>query len=240
MGDTYYIGELKRRLAKAEVALRGRAAAEAAQREADQKYRTMFDLIDEGFCVVEVIGGEGGEPIDYRFLETNASFERQTGLVDAIGRRMRELEPLHEEHWFERYARVAQTREPERFEDRADALGRWYDVYAFPVGDPGLRLVGILFRDTIERKRAEEELARLNALLRTTILPCRPFRCFSPAPPKHILVGMTALPPFPRDGPIRMREGHASYARNLLNVAVKSALLTEGPWATADFLVRND
>jgi len=147
--------ELKRRLALAEDALRDRAALERASGASDDRYRTLFDSIDEGFCIIEVIGGGDGELSDYCFLEANASFERQTGLIDAVGRRMRELAPDHEEHWFERYSRIAQARVPERFEDRAEALGRWYDVYAFPIDDPKLRRVGILFRDIIERKRAE-------------------------------------------------------------------------------------
>lgn len=160
--------ELRRRLALAEEALCSRTAIGEGAPAIEQRYRTLFDSIDEGFCIIEVIGGENGEASDYRFLETNASFERQTGLVDAVGKRMRELAPNHEEHWFERYARIAQTQMPERFEDRADALGRWYDVYAFPIDDPELRRVGILFRDIIERKRAEQELASSHHLVRTT------------------------------------------------------------------------
>ncbi|MGX1167027.1 PAS domain S-box-containing protein [Bradyrhizobium sp. USDA 372] len=165
------VDDLKRQLAAAHaeiVELRGSPQRWQTLRAEEEKYRAMFDLIDEGFCIVEVIEGER-EPIDYRFLETNASFERQTGLVGAVGRRMRELEPEHEEHWFERYSRIARTRTPERFEDRADALGRWYDVYAFPVGAPEQRRVGILFRDVIERKRAEQQQLLSNKLLRTTV-----------------------------------------------------------------------
>jgi hypothetical protein len=39
-----------------------------------------------------------------------------------------------------------------RFENEAKQLGRWYDVYAFPVEDPKRRRVGILFNDITERK----------------------------------------------------------------------------------------
>lgn len=81
---------------------------------------------------------------------------------------MREMAPLHEEHWFERYSRIASSRMPERFEDRAEALGRWYDVYAFPIGTPEQRRVAILFRDVIERKRTEHALLNANELLQTT------------------------------------------------------------------------
>jgi C4-dicarboxylate-specific signal transduction histidine kinase len=70
---------------------------------------------------------------------------------------MREIAPQHEEHWFEIYGRIALTGEPMRFENEAKQLGRWYDVYAFRVEDPGRRRVGILFNDITGRKRAEAE-----------------------------------------------------------------------------------
>ncbi|HIH95146.1 TPA: PAS domain S-box protein [Methanosarcina acetivorans] len=127
-------------------------------RKSEKKYRTLFDTIDEGFCVIEVLFDEADCPIDYRFLEINASFERQTGIKNAVGRRMREIAPEHEEHWFQIYGNVALTGEPVRFENPAIALGHFYDVYAFRTGDPDHRRVGILFNDIAKRKRAEEML----------------------------------------------------------------------------------
>jgi PAS domain S-box-containing protein len=137
-----------------------------ALRAAEARYRTIVDSIDEGFCTVEVLFDEAGTPIDYRFLEVNLAFERQTGLVNAAGKRMRELAPQHEEHWFQIYGRVALTGEPIRFENPAEALGRWYDVYAFRVGDPERRTVAILFNDITVRKRAERALREAEGTLR--------------------------------------------------------------------------
>lgn len=105
-----------------------RKRAEDELRKSEQRYRDLFNAIDEGFCIIEVIFGENQRPVDYRFLEINASFERQTGLSDAAGKRMRDLIPQHEEHWFETYGRIALTGEPLRFQHRADQLGFWYDV----------------------------------------------------------------------------------------------------------------
>lgn len=135
-----------------------RRRAEQALRESEEKYRTLFDSIDEGFCVIEVLFDDAGRPTDYVFLETNGAFERQTGLADATGRRMRDLAPDHESHWFEIYGQIALSGEPQRFEQTARALGRWYDVYAFRIGRPEQRRVAILFNDIGERKQAERAL----------------------------------------------------------------------------------
>src|SRR5262249_8978841 len=134
-----------------------RKHAEAELRESEQNYRTLFESIDEGFCAIEVLFDQNEKPVDYRFLQISPSFERQTGIKNAVGRRMREIAPQHEEHWFEIYGRIALTGEPMRFENEAKQLGRWYDVYAFRVEDPQRRRVGILFNDITERKRAEAE-----------------------------------------------------------------------------------
>ncbi|MFZ0450848.1 MAG: PAS domain-containing protein, partial [Desulfatiglandaceae bacterium] len=126
--------------------------------ESEKRYRTLFNAIDEGFCIIEVIFDENEKPIDYRFIEINPSFEKQTGLINAQGKRMRELAPKHEDHWFEIYGKIAVTGQPARFVNRAEQLHRWYDVYAFRFGQPENRQVAILFKDITERKQVEEAL----------------------------------------------------------------------------------
>jgi len=119
---------------------------------------SILNSIDEGFCIIEVLFDQDGKPTDYRFLETNAAFETATGLKDALGKRMRELVPNHEQHWFDIYGQIASTRQAARFEQRAAALNRWYDVYAFPFGPAEQQQVAVLFNDISKRKEAEEAL----------------------------------------------------------------------------------
>ena len=130
-------------------------------RESQEHYRTLFDTMLEGFCVIEVIFDDTDKPIDYRFLEVNPVFEERTGLHDAQGKLMRDLAPDHEQHWFDIYGKVALTGEPARFMAPAEALGRYYDVSAFRVGDPQGRQVAILFDDISKRHRAQLEGQRL-------------------------------------------------------------------------------
>jgi PAS domain S-box-containing protein len=140
-----------------------------AVRESEEKYRALFEAIDEGFCVIEVMFDADERPLDYRFLETNPAFFKNTGLENAQGKRMRELAPAHEEHWFQTYGRIALTGEPQRFQQSAAALGRWYDVYAFRIGMPEHRRVGILFRDITQQRSTEEALRQSEERLRRAI-----------------------------------------------------------------------
>lgn len=140
--------------------------AEQALRESEEKYRTLFESMDEGFCIIKMFFDENDVPVDYLFLEMNTAFEDQTGLHNAEGKRMRDLEPHHEKHWFEIYGRIAKTGQPERFTHRAENLDdRWYDVYAFRIGNPGERKVAILFNDITERKRNQQKLEQMNEKL---------------------------------------------------------------------------
>jgi len=134
-----------------------RQRAQEELRESEERYRTLFNTLIEGFCVIEVIFEAGNRPVDYRFLEINEAFEGQTGLKNARGRLMRDLAPEHEAHWFEIYGKVALTGQPASFVNEARALGRWYEVNAYRVGDPESRRVAILFSDISERKKAEFE-----------------------------------------------------------------------------------
>ena len=114
--------------------------------------------LTEGFCIIEMLFDADERPIDYRFLEINPAFERQTGLHEAQGRLIRDLAPDNEEHWLEIYGTIALTGEPVRFENEAKALNHWYEVSAYRVGDPESRRVAILFNDITERKQTEEVL----------------------------------------------------------------------------------
>jgi PAS domain S-box-containing protein len=135
--------------------------AEERLQASEERYRTLFDAVDEGVCVIEMLYDDAGKPVDYRFLETNPAFEKATGLVDPVGRTMRALAPAHEAHWFAMYGRVAATGEPVRFVNEAAQLGRWFDVYAARVGAAGSDRVVLLFTDITDRRRTELELRRL-------------------------------------------------------------------------------
>ena len=144
------------------------AVAERRLRDSERRYRTLFDAIDAGFCVVQV-AFEGERPVDYRFLDVNPAFEGQTGLVGAQGRFALDLVPNLERFWIDTYGRVALTGEPIRFENGSEPMGRWFDVHAFRVGEPEDRHVAILFNDISDRRRAELALRESQDRLRQAL-----------------------------------------------------------------------
>jgi PAS domain S-box-containing protein len=131
----------------------------------EARYRALFESMDEGFCVLQILLDESGRPADYRYLETNPAFARHTGLTSVLGRTVRELVPDIEPVWVETYGRVALTGEAVRFEEHASPMGRWFHVNAFRIGDPDAMRVALLFTDITARKEAELDRERLVAEL---------------------------------------------------------------------------
>jgi signal transduction histidine kinase len=136
-----------------------RKRAETALRESESRYRDLFNSMDEGFCVVEMILDDKRKPADYRFLKVNPSFEKQGGPANATGKRMRELVPNIEGSWFKILGAVALTGRPVRFVEQSKALeNRWFDVYAFQIGAKDDLKVAVLFSNVTDRKLSEQAL----------------------------------------------------------------------------------
>ncbi len=140
---------------------RARKEAEAALRSSEERYRALFESMEQGFCTIQVSFDDEGRPSDYRFTELNPAFTRHTGLdQDVLHRSVREAVPGLEQSWFDRYGEVARTGISTRFIDHAEPMGRWFEVYAFQIGAPEERNVAILFSDVTDRIEREQALRR--------------------------------------------------------------------------------
>ncbi|WP_445253227.1 ATP-binding protein [Nostoc sp. 106C] len=136
-----------------------RARAEVGLRQSEEKYRSLFNSIDEGFLLCDVIFDKNDKPVDILYLEANPAAIRLAGR-DFSGQRMREIDPLYEDYWYEIYGGVALTGESVRAEHYAESHGRWFDFYAFKVGGQESRSVAAVFRDVTDRKQTEAQLRR--------------------------------------------------------------------------------
>ena len=135
-----------------------------AGNESEIKFRTLFETMQEGFAMHEVVFDEAGVPVDCRYLDINPAFERLTGLSrDAVvGCSVRDVLPQLDENRIEIYYRVAMTGEPAEVESYVQDLGRFYRAKVY---SPERGKFVVVFEDITDRKRAEEERLKLEQQL---------------------------------------------------------------------------
>ena len=132
--------------------------AEEALRDSEAKFRAVLETMIEACCIFEMIYDDQGRPVDWRILEANAGYEKQSGLKDVAGKLASEVMPGTEPYWIETFARVAETGQAEQIERWHQPTGRWVHSSTARVGGPDSRRLASVFYDTTERKRAEEAL----------------------------------------------------------------------------------
>ena len=134
---------------------------ESALQTSEERYSSLIELMDQAFCVIDMLYDDQGNPVDFRYLEANPAFVKQSGLENAIGKTIRSFVPEHDQHWFDVYDQVVKTGQPMRYEDEAHAMERWFEIFAARLGGPGSTKLAVLFTDISERKRAEKQLRQL-------------------------------------------------------------------------------
>lgn len=134
-------------------------AAQALQ-ASEEKYRALFNEMDEAYAVVEVMADKEGNWNDFLFLDANPAFMRHTGMPYPVGRTATQLLGTPNPHWAELYGRAVETGVAIRVEEGELTLGRVFDLNIFRLGGEGSRRVAVLFRDVTEERRTQEALRR--------------------------------------------------------------------------------
>ncbi|MGA7809757.1 sensor histidine kinase [Bradyrhizobium sp.] len=219
--------ELRRAIVARDHALAAQEAQTVRRKASEARYKTLFDAIDDGFCIVEMKFRDE-QAVDYRFVEINPAFARQTGLTDAQGRWMREMVPQHEQYWFDVYGRVASTGEAVRFEYQAKGLDdRWFNVHAFRIGRSDAPLVAILFSDESARKQAE--LDRLGAEDQQRVLNHELSHRMKNTMSLVQAVASQTLKSVPDQTPVK------AFSERVLALSVAHDLLLQRNWTAAEF-----
>jgi signal transduction histidine kinase/ActR/RegA family two-component response regulator len=143
--------------------------AETALADSEQRYRTLFNSIDEGFCIIEFFDGPHGPLSDYVHIEANPAYAVHAGIPNVVGQKLRELVPDEADGWAELYGGVLRTGVPIRFERELVATRRHLELAAFRVEPASRRQVAVLFQDITARKRAEAAIQHLNETLEARI-----------------------------------------------------------------------
>ncbi|MGB3308811.1 MAG: response regulator [Nodosilinea sp.] len=138
-----------------------RKLSEAALRESEEKYRTLFESIDQGYFLVDVVFNDGNQAVDIVCLETNAAAIDIVG-EDFTGRQLSEISLVCEPHWYSIFGQVVRTGKGERLEEYAELNQKWYDFYISKVGDEDSRRAAVIFQNVTRRKRREANAAFLS------------------------------------------------------------------------------
>jgi PAS domain S-box-containing protein len=141
-----------------------RKRGEQALRESEERYRTLFTSMTEGFTLSRALHDQAGRLVDFVVMDANQAAERFNGLAreELIGKTWRDLWPGAEQHWWNICDDVLREGRDVRYENYARIHDRWYEVHQFRVAKG---LMGTIFTDITARKRAEESVRAANARL---------------------------------------------------------------------------
>jgi PAS domain S-box-containing protein len=150
--------------------------AEAALRESEARFHSLFDNMLEGLAYCRMVF-ENDVPVDFVYLVVNGAFEKLTGLKNVVGKKVSAVMPGIREalpELFTIYGRVASTGKPERFETFSKTFGGWLAVTAYST-EKGYFVA--VFDNITERKRAEAENIESQNILRSIVenIPMRVF-----------------------------------------------------------------
>jgi PAS domain S-box-containing protein len=125
--------------------------------ESERRYHSLFDTINEGFALHDIICNADGEPYDYRFLEINPAFETLTGLKREIilGKTLREILPGEDPAFINIYGEVALSGKSVRFDNYSTALNKHFEVFAY---QPAPNRFATLFVDVSDYYKSQEAL----------------------------------------------------------------------------------
>ena len=135
----------------------------------EDMYRGVFNAIDEGLVLYEMLFDEDGNAFDAVILDHNPQWERMAGAAGMVGRRVSEVFPDVEPTWNETFGHVALTGEAIRFENYYAHFDRWYNLHVSRIGGADSRLLAAVISDVTFRKRHEAwqaYLVKLNDVLR--------------------------------------------------------------------------
>lgn len=121
-------------------------------------YKALVSKSPIGFALHHILVNDYGQPVDYEFIEVNASFEALTGLKASkiINRRVTEVLPEIKNgnfSWIDFYGKVAIHGGEEIFEQYSDPLKRYYKVQVF---QPEKNHFATVFVDITEHKLSEQ------------------------------------------------------------------------------------
>ena len=117
----------------------------------------LLSNMPEGYKRGEVICDGDGNPVDFKILEINEAYQKQTGidLGQFIGKTMLEVFPDVEKKWIYTIGQVALTGEPTHFVDYNHNTDKYFEISVF---SPKQHEFALFIKDVTSKERARIQL----------------------------------------------------------------------------------
>jgi PAS domain S-box-containing protein len=134
-----------------------KAFVEMELRESEERYRSLYNNINDGLALHELVYNKDGEPVNFRILDVNPAFERITGIAASEACNTLASSIFGDESLahLEICARVVQSGNPETFETYFSSIGKHIRISAFC---PSPEQFATLFTDITARKETQNAL----------------------------------------------------------------------------------
>lgn len=145
-----------------------RRKAEAALRESEERYRSLYSNMIEIVVLHEVVYSEDGIPADYRIIDCNPAFSRELGIPreQAVGHLASEVYGVPSAPYLQEYSAVAAGADALMFETYFAPMGKYFLISVFSVKRGTFATVSA---DVSVRRKAEESLRATNRRLEDII-----------------------------------------------------------------------
>ncbi|MBI5351984.1 MAG: PAS domain S-box protein [Chloroflexi bacterium] len=146
-------------------------------RESEERYHSLFNIIDEGMAINEIVTDENGDVVDYIILSVNPAFEKHTiyKTEEVLGKRatdVYQMSPEYIREWWKEHSKIDVSAHTEMYHEPSR---RWFHVNTTR---PKGKRFATIFIDVTERKRLETQLQENYTVLRG-IINSNPMPIFS-------------------------------------------------------------
>ncbi|MGF7000521.1 EAL domain-containing protein [Paraburkholderia sp. GAS32] len=149
----------------------GRRKTEATLLESEHRYRALFEHMQVGFVLLDIVSDASAKIVDFLFIAANPTFLRMANVSfdRLIGKKVSEVFAARAEpkwDWLSTLTSVVLTGEPVARQDVPAAKGGWFDMVAYR---PGPDQCAVLVLEATERKRMQATLAEQHEFLQVTL-----------------------------------------------------------------------
>ncbi|MDD4102147.1 MAG: response regulator [Kiritimatiellae bacterium] len=143
--------------------LEDRNLAEKQLRDSEERFRSLYNSMNEGVALHRVVYDDTGKAIDYIVESVNPAYERILELKssDVIGKTASVVYGTGVAPYLDIYVAVAENRIPAHFEIKHAPTGK---IFKISVSSPGQGLFATVFEDITDSRRMADQLEKIQRM----------------------------------------------------------------------------